>query len=131
MSTDEHRFSGKFSELTHEILGAAFEVSNGLGIGILEKPYENALVFELSLRGIKVDQQKQLQILYKTKEVGLYIPDLIANDKVIIDTKVIDKITNIERAQMLNYLRITSLELGLILNFKHLKLEYERIILDQ
>ena len=59
MSTDAHRFLGKFSDLTHETLGAAFEASNKLGIGFLEKPYENALVFELSSRGIKVDQQNQ------------------------------------------------------------------------
>ena len=131
MDADEHGFSGRHSKLTHEIIGSSFEVLNELGHGLLEKPYENALVFELSSRGIRIDQQKNFPVFYKNQEVGAYIPDLIANGKVIIDTKVVDKITNIERAQMLNYLKITKLEVGLILNFKHPKLEYERIILDK
>lgn len=131
MNADSHGFSGKESELTHAILGSAFEVLNTLGTGLLEKPYENALAIELQSRGIKIDQQRDFQIYYKSQEVGTYIPDLIANDKVIIDTKIIEKITNIERAQMLNYLRITKLKLGLILNFKRPKLDFERIILDQ
>ena len=78
MSTDAHRFLGKFSDLTHKALGAAFEVSNELGIGFLKKSYANTFVFDLSSHGIKVDQQKQFQILYKAKEVGLYISQLIS-----------------------------------------------------
>ena len=78
MSTDAHRFLGKFSDLTHKALGAAFEVSNELGIGFLKKSYANTFVFDLSSHGIRVDQQKQFQILYKAKEVGLYISQLIS-----------------------------------------------------
>lgn len=131
MDADSHGFSGSDSDITHEIIGSAFEVLNTLGNGLVEKPYENSLVIELHSRGIKIDQQKVFPVLYKNQNVGTYIPDLIANDAVIIDTKVIDRITNIERAQMLNYLKITKLEVGLILNFKRPKLEFERIILDQ
>ena len=68
-------------------------------------------------------------ILYKGHRVGLFIPDLIAFDAVVVDTKVIDRITDHERGLMLNYLRITKLRIGIILNFKHTKLEWERIVL--
>ena len=114
---------------THAIIGCAFEVLNGLGHGLNEKCYENALVVEFRLRGIGFSQQRQFEVLYKGERVGLFVPDLIAFDQVIIDTKVIDRITDNERGQMLNYLRITNLRVGLILNFKHPRLEWERIAL--
>lgn len=102
---------------------------NALGHGIVEKPYENALVVEFGLRGIPFRQQPLFDILYKGNKVGLFIPDLIAFDTIVVDTKVIDRITYHERGLMLNYLRITNLRLGIILNFKHRKLEWERIVL--
>ena len=68
-------------------------------------------------------------VLYKGEKVGLFVPDLIAFDSVVVDTKVIDRITDHERGLMLNYLRITNLRVGVILNFKHRKLEWERIVL--
>jgi GxxExxY protein len=114
---------------THAIIGCAFEVLNELGHGLSEKCYENALMIEFRLRGISFSQQCQFEVLYKTERVGLFIPDLIAFDQVIVDTKVIDCITDHERGQMLNYLRITKLRVGLILNFKHPRLEWERIVL--
>jgi GxxExxY protein len=116
-------------EETHAIIGCAFEVLNELGHGLSEKCYENALVVEFRLRGIGFSQQRQFEVLYKRERVGLFIPDLIALDQVIVDTKVIDRITDYERGQMLNYLRITKLRVGLILNFKHPRLEWEHIAL--
>jgi GxxExxY protein len=116
-------------EETHAIIGGAFEVLNELGHGLNEKCYENALVVEFRLRNICSSQQRQFEVLYKNERVGLFIPDLIAYDQVIVDTKVIDRITDAERGQMLNYLRITQLRVGLILNFKHPRLEWERIVL--
>jgi len=104
-------------------------VRNTLGHGIVEKPYENALVVEFGLRNIPYRQQPLFDILYKGNKVGLFIPDLIAFDAVVVDTTVIDKITDHERGLMLNYLRITKLRVGVILNFKHAKLEWERIVL--
>src|SRR5438046_1915804 len=103
---------------THAIIGCAFEVLNELGHGLNEKCYENSLVVEFRLRNIALHQQRQFQVLYKKQAVGLFIPDLIAFDQVIVDTKVIDRITDHERGQMLNYLRITKFRVGLILNFK-------------
>ncbi len=111
-----------------QIVGSAIEVLNALGHGLLEKPYENALAVEFRLRNIPFRQQPFFDVLYKEHKVGLFIPDLIAFDSVVVDTKVIDRITDHERGLMLNYLRITKLRVGVILNFKHAKLEWERIV---
>ena len=114
---------------THQILGCTFDVLNEIGHGLNEKIYENALVVEFKLRGIAFDQQRRFPVLYKTVPIGEFVPDLIAFASVIVDTKVIDRITDHERGQMMNYLRITKLRVGLILNFKHARLEWERLVL--
>ena len=74
-------------------------------------------------------QQPRFSVIYKSVNVGEYIPDLIVFDKIIVDTKVIEKIGNNEKAQVINYLKITGLRVGLLLNFKHAKLEWTRSIL--
>jgi len=112
-----------------QIVGCAIEVLNTLGHGLVEKPYENALAVEFGLRNIPFRQQLAFDVLYKGQKVGLFIPDLIAFDAIVVDTKVIDQITDHERGLMLNYLRITKLRVGVILNFKHRKLEWHRIAL--
>ena len=116
-------------EEVYQIVGSAIEVLNELGHGLHEKPYENALVIEFGIRKIPFQQQVSFDVLYKGHKVGLFIPDLIAFGSVVVDAKVIDRITDIERGQMLNYLRITKLRVGVILNFKNPKLEWERIVL--
>src|SRR5436189_1376828 len=80
-------------EETHAIIGCAFEVLNELGHGLNEKCYENSRVVEFNLRGIAFSQQRQFEVSYKQQRVGLFIPDLIAFAQVIVDTKVIDRIT--------------------------------------
>ncbi len=123
--------SGKLlaKEEVFQIVGCAIEVLNALGHGLAEKPYENALAVEFGLQNVPFRQQPLFDVLYKGHKVGLFIPDLIAFDTVIVDTKVIDRITDHERGLMLSYLRITNLRVGVILNFKHTKLEWERIVL--
>ena len=116
-------------EEVFQTVGAAIEVLNHIGHGFHEKPYENALVVEFGLRKIPCQQQKSFDLSYKGIKVGEFIPDLIAFNAVIVDTKTIDRITDVEHGQMLNYLRITKLRVGVILNFKHPKLEWERIVL--
>jgi GxxExxY protein len=111
------------------VVGSAMDVLNGLGHGLHEKPYENALIVEFGLRNIPCQQQRQFDVLYKGHKVGLFVPDLITFDAVVVDAKVIERITDVERGQMLNYLRITKLRVGVILNFKHPKLEWERLVL--
>ncbi len=110
-----------------QIVGCAIEVLNTLGHGLLERSYENALVVEFGLRKVPCRQQPSFDVIYKGQKVGLFIPDLITFDAVVVDTKVIDRITDHERGLMLNYLRITGLRVGVILNFKRRKLEWERI----
>ena len=118
-----------FKEEVFRIVGCAIEVLNTLGHGLVEKPYENAVVVEFSLQGIPFQQQSSFDILYKGHKIGLFVPDLIAFNAVVVDPKVIDRITDHERGLMLNYLRIIKLRAGVILNFKRSKLEWERIVL--
>ncbi|MHC5164940.1 MAG: GxxExxY protein [Planctomycetota bacterium] len=127
MNTNEHEIILK--EEVFEVVGCAIEVLNELGHGLLEKPYENALAVELKLRNILVKQQVRHKVIYKGVQVGEYVPDLITHEKLIVDTKVIERITNYELGQMVNYLKIANLRVGLILNFKRPKLEWKRVVL--
>jgi GxxExxY protein len=114
---------------TEKIIGFAFEALNEVGHGLNEKIYENSLTVLFKLNKIAFDQQRRFLVLFRGVEVGEFVPDLIAFGSVIVDTKVIDRITDHERGQMLNYLKITKLRVGLILNFKNARLEFERIVL--
>jgi GxxExxY protein len=116
-------------EEVFRIVGCAIEVLNTLGHGLVEKPYENALVVEFGLQGIPFQQQPWFDIMYKGHKVGLFIPDLVAFNAVVVDTKVIDRITDHERGLILNYLRTTKVRVGIVLNFKKAKLEWERMVL--
>ena len=118
-----------FYEESRAIIGSAMEVHNILGHGFFEKIYENALVVEFGLRNIPVLQQSKFPVIYKANNVGLYIPDLMCHSKIIVDTKTIDAITDHEVGKMLNYLKITSMKLGLLINFKHAKLQWKRVAL--
>jgi GxxExxY protein len=127
MDTNEDKLLLK--QEVFQIVGSAIEVLNTLGNGLIEKPSENALVVEFDLRKIPFRQQPPFDVLYKGRKIGLSVPDLIAFDYVTVDTKVINRITDHERGLMLNYLRIANLRVGVILNFKRAKLEWERIVL--
>ncbi len=127
MNTNGHELL--FKKEVYQVVGCAMEVLNTLGHGLLEKPYENALIVELHQRGIPYVQQPRFPIIYKSVNVGEYIPDLIVFDKIIVDTKVVKKIGNNEKAQIINYLKITNLHVGLLLNFKHAQLEWKRMVI--
>lgn len=115
-------------DITKEIIDSAFKVHNCVGCGLLEKVYGNALVWDLELKQKKVTAQRQYKILYCEKEVGIYYADLVVENKVIVEVKSVEKIDDIHRAQLLNYLRISGLRVGLIVNFARPKLEYERLV---
>ena len=115
---------------TKTIIGMAYGIMNEIGCGFREKAYERALVREFQLRSIAFDQQRQFPVIYKDTLIDTLIPDLIAFDHIIIDTKTIEQITPREVAQMLNYLRITRLPVGLIINFYHPKVQVKRIHLS-
>ena len=127
MNNDKHGFL--LEQETHQIIGCALEVLNILGHGLLEKPYENALVVEFRLRGIPFRQQPRFDVEYKAVKVGEYVPDLICFDQIVVDTKTVEQITGHEIGQMLNYLKITGLHVGLLLNFKYARLQWKRVVL--
>ena len=116
-------------EECHRIVGCAMEVLNSVGHGLHEKIYENGLVVEFKLRSILFVQQPPFSVSYKSVELGKYIPDLICFDQVIVDTKTIEQISDHEIGQMLNYLKVTGLKVGLLINFRHAKLEWKRVVL--
>lgn len=104
-------------ELTGSILKLFYEVYNELGHGFLEKVFQNALYTELKINGFDVESQKQIKVYYKNVEVGEYYADLIVNDKVILELKATEVITEAREFQLLNYLKSTNIEVGLLLNF--------------
>ncbi len=115
-----------YKELTAEIIKSAFNVHNTLGCGLLEKVYENSLAVELGLRKKSVCLQKEFRVFYKDRDVGVYYADMVVDDKVVIEIKAVEDLKNVHRAQLLNYLRISGLKVGLLINFAHPKLNYER-----
>lgn len=105
-------------------------VLNTLRPGLDEKLYENALVIELRKRGHRVDQQKNFAVHYDGQLIGRLVPDLIVDEKVIVDPKVADAFTDAHVAQMIGYLAITGLNLALLINFKHSRLDSRRVVRD-
>lgn len=104
-------------DLTDQILKAFYDVYNELGYGFLEKVYQNSLYLELKSRGFDVKAQSQIKVFYKGFEVGEYFADLIVNDLVILELKAKDYIIEEFEWQLVNYLRATPIEVGLLLNF--------------
>lgn len=104
-------------ELTDKILQAFYDVYNELGYGFLERVYQNSLYLELISRGFKVSAQKQIKVYYKGVEVGEYYADMLVNDLVILELKAADYIVQDFEWQLINYLRGTEIEVGLVLNF--------------
>jgi len=120
-----------YKELSYKIIGIAMKVHRDLGNGFLEKVYENALMVLFYKENIKVEQQKCLKLEYYGENIGNYIADILVDDKIIVELKTVEKITEIHIAQVINYLKITGKKLGIILNFKNSKLEYRRIVLEK
>ena len=115
-------------ELSEAIIGAAMTVLNALKPGLNEKIYENALVIELRKRGHKVEQQRRFPVYYEGTLVGELAPDLIVDEQVIADPKVVTAFNESHQAQMIGYLQITGLKLALLLNFKNAKLDWKRVV---
>jgi GxxExxY protein len=115
-------------KLSEDIIGAAMKVLNSLKPGLDEKLYENALLIELTMRGHRVDQQKAFPVAYEAQFIGTLIPDLIVDDLVIVDPKVVTAFTDTHIAQMTGYLAITGLQLALLLNFKFARLGWKRVV---
>ena len=104
-------------EVTESVLKAFYKVYNFLGYGFLEKVYENAMRIELTKMGLKVLQQKKIKVYYEANLVGEYFADLLVNESVIVELKAAENICEEYEAQLLNYLKATEIEVGLLLNF--------------
>ena len=116
------------SELTKNIIGAAIEVHKVLGSGFLESVYEEALAIEFGLKNIPYDRQKSIDVFYKGRCARHFVCDFVAYGQIIVETKAIKEITDIEVAQVLNYLRAGQFCVGLILNFGGKSLKVKRVI---
>jgi GxxExxY protein len=115
-------------DLTEKILGAAFKVLNTLGAGFLEKVYENALSIELRKGNLAVEHQKVFAVSYAGATVGEYQADLVVAGKVIIECKAISNLDSVHEAQLINYLKVSGLRVGLLINFGRPKLQYRRFV---
>jgi len=104
------------------------EVLNELKPGLDEKVYENALVLELADRGHKVQQQVRFPVRYKGRDVGTMVPDVIVDEQVIVDAKVVSNFNQSHMAQMVGYLAVTGLRLAVLLNFKEARLKWKRVV---
>jgi GxxExxY protein len=124
MNADERHFD----LLTEQVIGAAFEVSNTLGAGFLEKVYERSLLKELSLRGIRATAQVPFKVTYKGFDAGEYFADIVVENALVIELKCVDRFANEHIPQCLNYLRAADLSLCLLMNFQRPKLEWKRIV---
>jgi GxxExxY protein len=105
------------THLTEQVISCAYEVHNILGGGFLEKVYENALLSELTSRGIKAETQRPISVSYKGKAVGEYCADIVVEDSLIIELKAVDKLADVHEIQLKSYLKATNIELGLLINF--------------
>jgi GxxExxY protein len=127
MNTNEHE-SELADVVIEAVIGAAYEVSNVLGAGFLEKVYERALTRELALRGLEAKPQVSYPVIYKGQCVGEYLADLVVANEVLVELKCVERFTNRHMAQCINYLRALKLRLALLINFQKPKVEWKRII---
>jgi GxxExxY protein len=125
MKTDQNLKGA--TALTERIIAAAFAVSNELGCGFLEKVYENALAIELRHEGHQVEQQAVRQVHYRGELVGIYQPDLIVDDDVVVELKATRSLEQVHRAQCMNYLRAAGKSLGLVINFGTPRIDIHRV----
>ena len=106
-----------YKKESETIIKVFFEVYNDLGYGFLEKVYQNAMYFALQKAGFKVEAQKKISVFYKGQVVGEYFADLLINDIIILELKACECLMDVHKAQLINYLKATNVEIGLLLNF--------------
>ena len=117
---------GSETVLTGAIIGCAFEVLNELGSGFLESVYEKSLLVALKQKGLEAEMQKPIKVDFRGHVVGDFFADLIVEEKILIELKAIRQLAPQHEAQIINYLKATGIETGLLLNFGNPRLEYKR-----
>ena len=120
--TVRHELPAAWNEITRRIIACAIEVHSEIGPGLLESLYEQAMVVELSEAGLRVERQRPLRLKYKGRELGDLRLDLVVEDRVVVELKVLERVLEIHQAQLLSYLRSADLPLGLLINFAHPRL---------
>ena len=125
MNANEHGYD---DALVKAVIGAAYEVSNTLGAGFLEKVYERALTKELALRGLGVKSQVSYPVVYKGQRVGEYVADLVVENRILVELKCVDQFCSEHLANCINYLKASHVRLALLINFQKPKVEWKRII---
>jgi len=118
----------ELNELAEKVIGCAYNVGNTLGAGFLERVYENALVYELKKKGIKVKQQHPITVKYDEVIVGEYIADLLVEDCLLAELKAVEILDKVHFAQCLNYLKATGLKVCLLMNFGKTKVQVRRLV---
>ncbi|HEX8287424.1 MAG TPA: GxxExxY protein [Pyrinomonadaceae bacterium] len=126
---EEDEAREKINQITEKIIGSAYKVSNSLGCGFLERVYENALAHEIKKFGLKVEHQRKIKVFYENVEVGVYEPDLLVEDLVIVELKTVRTIEDVHKAQCLNYLKATGMKICLLINFGNPRIEVKRIVM--
>lgn len=127
MNADKNE--AELNQLTEKIIGCAYTVSNKLGVGFLEKVYENALAIEIRKAGLSPSQQVQIKVHYEGINVGDFVADLLVNDRIIVELKATKQIDPSHTAQCMNYLKATGCKICLLINFGTPKIEIKRIVL--
>ena len=128
MAGIENLSNEQINAITEKIIGCAFQVSNKLGAGFLEKVYENALVYELNNAGLSIKRQVQLKVRYDGVIVGEYAADLLVEKCILVELKTVSNLEKIHLAQCLNYLKATGLKICLLINFGNIKVQIKRLI---
>jgi len=119
-----------FKELSEKVLGMAFSVHNILGPGLLESAYEGAYCIELSRAGIPFERQRVYPLHYKGELVGAYIADLVVDNKIILELKSVSMLNQVMEAQIINYLRLSRIPVGYLINFNGLKVQWRRFVFE-
>lgn len=115
------------SKLTSKILKCCFDVMNELGVGFNENVYRNALFINLKEQGLLVDAERKYDVIYKDQRIGTYIPDLIVENEVIVELKCCESLNGEHKSQLINYLKVSGIMVGLLINFGHRKVEFHRV----
>ncbi len=118
-------------ELTRLILSCCFEVMKELGPGFQERIYKNALLIVMKQRGLEVEVERPFEVVFRDKVIGRYYADLVVGQAVIVELKCCESLTGEHQAQLFNYLKVSQLQIGLLINFRFRKLEWKRLQKDE
>lgn len=120
-----------YQELSNKVLRMAFNVHNILGPGLLESAYEGAFVVELAHVGISFERQRVYPLHYRGELVGAYIADLVVDNTIILELKSVTSLNRVMEAQIINYLRLSKIPVGYLMNFNGIKLEWKRFVFQK